>query len=284
MAKFKVGDNVKWNFGGGPMVVVEVDGTNYLCRDNKGQEVVYSEDKLVAANSRACNANIETLVSDLDKGKYDQLNWMPKVIGKGSLYPDGMKFPSGFGYDDEEKVRQAWTSGKYASVIVYKGGSKRGELTINSRACNSLRQGSRVKYVGDDPRWKGMTGVVLRVMDHSEDGYENSYWVDFPGRPNLPESELVANSRVCNSSNPVVRKAMNACAKNAAFDDGSVLVSYKIVGSSGDTQKRMTSRDFKTWLEKTGNGSKAQEIWYALMQGDEYSFLSGATRVRVKAL
>ena len=68
----------------------------------------------------------------------------------------------------------------------------------NSRAANAIYQGSRVKYVGDDPRWKGMTGIVLRVKDNSEDNRENYYWVDFPGRPSLPESDLVANSRVCN--------------------------------------------------------------------------------------
>ena len=33
--------------------------------------------------------------------------------------------------------------------------------------------------------------VVLRVNDNSIDGRENYYWVDFPGRPSLPESELV---------------------------------------------------------------------------------------------
>ena len=93
------------------------------------------------------------------------------------------------------------------------------------------------------------------------------------------------NSRACNSSNPVVRKAMNATrAKNAAFDDGSVLVSYRGFGSPTETQKRMTSRDFKTWLEKNSLGDKAQDIWFALMKGDDYSFVAGATKVKVKAL
>lgn len=50
-AKFKVGDKVRWDFGGGTMTVVDMNGRDYLCRDASGQEVVYSEDKLVAANN-----------------------------------------------------------------------------------------------------------------------------------------------------------------------------------------------------------------------------------------
>ena len=56
MAKFKVGDKVKWDFGGGTMVVVDVNGTNYLCRDKDGNEVVYSEDKLLTSNGCAFNS------------------------------------------------------------------------------------------------------------------------------------------------------------------------------------------------------------------------------------
>lgn len=104
----------------------------------KDGRLLFKADGTTIGNGVARNASgLDGLIADLNSGKYDSINWMPKVIGKGSLYPDGMKFPSGFGYDDEKKVRQAWMSGKYASVIVYKGGSKRGELTINSRACNS---------------------------------------------------------------------------------------------------------------------------------------------------
>lgn len=109
--------------------------TKIVMPDFKGNPFFNS---VVAANAVcAANANIETLVADLDKGKYDSLQWMPKVVGRGSLYPDGMKFPSGLGYDDEDKVRTAWHSGKYASVIAYKGGSKRGEFTINATAKNA---------------------------------------------------------------------------------------------------------------------------------------------------
>lgn len=87
-----------------------------------------------ALNAVARNANgLDGLIADLDSGKYDSVNWMPKVIGPGTLYPDGMKFPTGLGYDDEEKVRAAWKSGKYASVVLYKGGSKRGEIPVNVR-------------------------------------------------------------------------------------------------------------------------------------------------------
>ena len=86
-----------------------------------------------AINAVARNASgLDGLIADLDSGKYDSVNWMPKVIGPGTLYPDGMKFTTGFGYDDEEKVRAAWKSGKYASIVLYKGGSKRGEMSINA--------------------------------------------------------------------------------------------------------------------------------------------------------
>lgn len=61
-AKFKIGDKVKWNFGGGVMTVVDKNGTDYLCRDSKGQEVVYSEDKLIAANAVAANASESSYV------------------------------------------------------------------------------------------------------------------------------------------------------------------------------------------------------------------------------
>ena len=91
-----------------------------------------------------------------------------------------------------------WAKDNGMKAKYWRVGKTTGITFVNSRAANAIYQGSRVKYVGDDPRWKGMTGIVLRVKDNSEDNRENYYWVDFPGRPSLPESDLVANSRVCN--------------------------------------------------------------------------------------
>jgi hypothetical protein len=89
----------------------------------------------------------------------------------------------------------------------------------------------------------------------------------------------------CNSSNPVVANAMNATAKNGT-DNGDVLVEFVAPNETGlaKVQKRMSSREFETWLEKTGNAGKAQEIWFALSKGDQCSFLHAATKVSVRAL
>ena len=97
---------------------------------------------------------------------------------------------------------------------------------FTNAARNGIHQGSRVKYVGDDPRWKGMTGVVLRVNDNSIDGRENYYWVDFPGRPSLPESELVDNAATHVSTNSVVR---NAIAANRRVARNSVEVEISLM-------------------------------------------------------
>jgi hypothetical protein len=82
---------------------------------------------------RSCNSSaLEKLIADGDNGKWDSLAWMPKVIGKGSLYPETMKIRDGLGYDQEAKIREAWKSGKYNSVIFYKNGIKKGESTVNA--------------------------------------------------------------------------------------------------------------------------------------------------------
>lgn len=116
--------------------VVKVSGRSITIkggRDNS-TSTEFADNLDIVENAVARNANgLDGLIADLDSGKYDSVNWMPKVIGPGTLYPDGMKFPTGLGYDDEEKVRAAWKSGKYASVVLYKGGSKRGEIPVNVR-------------------------------------------------------------------------------------------------------------------------------------------------------
>lgn len=106
----------------------------------------------------------------------------------------------------------------------------------NSRACNSFWQGNRVRYIGDDPRWKGMTGVILRVNDNSDDNRENMYCVDFPERPLLPESELEAiNSNACTSTNSVVRNAMAAnrrVARNGRRDNPATMRAYNLANQA----------------------------------------------------
>ena len=85
--------------------------------------------------------------------------------------------------------------------------------------------------------------------------------------------------------NAIGAKAGNACSRNAS-DNGDVLVEFTVPDAKGLTkvQQRMTPTEFETWLKKTGNGSKAQDIWFALMKGNQASFMHTATRVSVTAL
>lgn len=85
------------------------------------------------------------------------------------------------------------------------------------------------------------------------------------------------------SKNTVVANAMAA---NAMRDNGDVVVEFTTIGASGleRVSKKMSSTEFRDWLNKTGNGAKEQEIWHALMQGDRTNFLSGAIKVSVRAL
>ena len=91
-------------------------------------------------------------------------------------------------------------------------------------------------------------------------------------------------SRNATVASALGKKAGNACARNA--DNGDVLVEFTVPDAKGLTkvQQRMTPTEFETWLKKTGNGSKAQDIWFALMKGNQASFMHTATRVSVTAL
>lgn len=46
----------------------------------------------------------------------------------------------------------------------------------------------------------------------------------------------------------------------------------------------MSPSGLETWLKKTGNSDKAQDIWFSLMKGDRAMFQHRATNVTVTAL
>ena len=55
------------------------------------------------------------------------------------------------------------------------------------------------------------------ITKTNAEGHWDYYYFKFDGDPRergIHESEISANSRACNSSNPVVRKAMNAVRNN----------------------------------------------------------------------
>lgn len=92
---------------------------------------------LVNSVRNANSSALEKLIADGDNRKWDSLAWMPKVIGPGSLFPDAMRIVGGLGYDQEAKIREAWKSGKYNSVIFYKNGTKKGEIAVNACVARS---------------------------------------------------------------------------------------------------------------------------------------------------
>ena len=268
MANFKVGDRVRiknpnkqigQDDGTYEVTLIRPDGMVSIKAPSEKVGFAVRPEQLIA-NARARSTNsivakalnavarnasgLDGLIADLDSRKYDSINWMPKVIGPGTLYPDGMKFPTGLGYDDEEKVRAAWKSGKYASVVLYKGGSKRGEIPVNAatstvraKACNAaarnanfrgsawdralavsvrpkFSKGNRVKVVGH-PMEDGVRGIVEKTFPSGQVLITTGY--DKDGHPytvQVHQSYLVRNS--------VVQKALNV-----ASDDPDALEAAK---------------------------------------------------------
>lgn len=246
-----------------------------------------------ALNAVARNASgLDGLIADLDSRKYDSINWMPKVIGPGTLYPDGMKFPTGLGYDDEEKVRAAWKSGKYASVVLYKGGSKRGEIPVNAatstvreKALNAaarnanfrgsvwdralavsvrpkFSKGNRVKVVGH-PMEDGVRGIVEKTFPSGQVLITTGY--DKDGHPytvQVHQSYLVRNAVVQKAMNAVVAKARNAVTDKSW--DGKQL-------SVGDWVRQKDSGLFGRIVGKYNN-----YLWNVKWRNGNDTFVEGA--------
>lgn len=130
----------------------------------KGTEWFVRINSVRSANSSA----LEKLIADGDNGKWDGLAWMPKVIGKGSLYPDTMKISGGLGYDQEAKIREAWKSGKYNSVIFYKNGTKKGEIAVNACVVRSTNVvvAKALNAMGRDKQDAASVEMWLGVFDN----------------------------------------------------------------------------------------------------------------------
>lgn len=85
--------------------------------------------------------------------------------------------------------------------------------------------------VGDHLGWfnfggGGNHGTITKIID---DNHVEVKDVDGHIYPISLTSEryVLSNSRACNSTNLVVRKAMNACGKNAAGDNDDVLAAFR---------------------------------------------------------
>ena len=216
---------------------------------------LYAEDRLELANSRTLNAmtkddekKIEGVLRMYLNKPGDRIEFkvhegMPNGMSRTTVavhaaYQDGQRETPDYRIRAAKKavMDRLMIPCVGDSVRVMSDGSFAGNLVfMNSRACNALklepfnpnsvRLGKSVWYKGREMTYKGKGGGKVHLVDLAgnridvpvfdrnlkmlADAYEY-YHNDGVPMPNF---------RVCNSSNPVVRKAMNAVARNAKSID-----------------------------------------------------------------
>lgn len=91
-----------------------------------------------------------------------------------------------------------------------------------------------------------------------------------------------------NSSNPVVRRALNAANASAVAKNAraSVLVSFNAITAKGieKVQAKMSADDFEAWAKKVGVESSLQGVWFSLMKGEEARVFAPPVRIIVKEI
>ena len=224
MAKFKVGDKVKLKRTGEVGTVFRVSTnfgfTNYWVKGLPGgptNSPVYAEHLLTLANSRVCNAKFKVgdKVVMRDGRKGEVVSSAPGPMG-GEMYH--VRLEDGRLTDSAERNIAA----------------------ANSHACNSVRGNTKLKDIdywfadngyGDDTLIKYVPSYkknrCIDFVDRYADTYARDKFYDAMYKLTGIKNRWALNSRACNSSNPVVRNAMNAVAMNAqTLDVGMKIVKW----------------------------------------------------------
>ena len=201
MAKFKVGQQVYVKGDDTPRTIEWYDPKKGYAIS--GEAIYYPEEDIVAANKKKAK-NAKFKVGDI-------------VIDKS--FPHSGRF----------RIIRVDSDEQY-SIQPLSGGAITGEWEENlvRVRANSVAANAKFK-VGDKVYFYGRPATVKQVIREPD----ADYILDVQGDEFYAEDEEVTsrNSVACNSSNPVVQKALNACARNAirgkgkiAFDDDVVEV------------------------------------------------------------
>ena len=197
MAKFKVGDKVY--VAGGPTRVFTIKDTreyggetSYMV-ESKGYPTHWQLEKYIrAANSRAHNSRLNIRVgSQIYDPKNGEIYRVQKINGDTIIAKSNLNGEVKSFKNDDEVVG----------------------IFSNSRVCNAkFKVGGKVLITKGFQ--KGKVGKVLDGPIYDDLG--EFYRVFVCGLSEDYDASFLkaANSRACNSTNPVVRKAMNAVARN----------------------------------------------------------------------
>ena len=239
MAKFKIGDRVKQTNGPGkgatgkivniyplrPDMVASMGFGEYVGHDlitfmgPEGKSIV-PEDWLVAANSRASNARYSaaTPLKSIDYQLEDLYGSNAKLGDliqeyKAKRYVEYMdRAADTMARDKVYDALEALTGIKCKWAVNSANSRARNAKIVTPENFSSLRVGDKVDF-RKSRYYKGI-GVVTKVYD--EDIIDIK---DDKGEILEVHSDDIMNARACNSRNPIVAKAMNACgtARNAKF-------------------------------------------------------------------
>lgn len=254
-AKFKVGDRVKYK-GNHPkirgksgtvsFVGIPGDDPTYLTVDmDNGEEWGAPEKDWVLSNARACNA---IKVGDKVRVKGWQGIWEVTKTPPGMLE---VKSDDGFvGITQVEK----------ATPVKGANACKNAKI-VTPENFSSLRVGDKVDF-RKSRYYKGI-GVVTKVYD--EDIIDIK---DDKGEILEVHSDDIMNAKACNSRNPIVAKAMNACgtAKNA------VTITLDSRKRDGWVTGKVNGYDFEAKVFDEGSdfgikSGRVSKLW--MRKGDE---------------
>ena len=249
-SKFKVGDKVKLKRTGEVGTVFRITTnfgfTNYWVKGLPGgptNSPVYAEDRLELANSRVCNAKFKVgdkvtdgnSVFQIIKVNPDDYEWkLIKGDGKdafGKIISEGGMIPWA-----DQKMR------KVANSRTLNAMTKDDEKKIEGVLRMYLNKpGDRIEFKVHEGMPNGMSRTTVAVHAAYQDGQRETPDYRIRAAKKAVMDRLMIpcvgdgvrvmsdgsfagnlvfmNSRACNSSNPVVRKAMNAVAMNAKSID-----------------------------------------------------------------